>query len=682
MENLPILYYSMTILFSGLIVYTDIQFAFAYIIMPRKETLAPLVLSCAASLYILSDAFASVFTIIILREDAARFFLLFRGLVPLLFFIIAPYYLNHVLELKTRIKKINHVFFIAGIASATAITVFSVIYPDLFLMNGHVGSSLYNGSVDMLNRRPLALIRNILLLVYLVYTVIIFLMNAMQSEIRFPRKYTLMGLFVVSYFMFNYFYSILFARQEIGSIHNPFPYPGLIIVILIVLMSFGIIELFINYYSRMVNITEDLKSELYYDSELEIQNKIGFKKDLRIELNKSDNRGEKFSLIFFDIDNFQNINESYGENFGDEILKMLSHRLMDNFAQTGTLYRIGGDEFSFLLKDIQTEDEANNFVSKIISSLKNPFKVSGVSYTLKASFAILFIPQDGNDIDTIMHNAYSTIRSVKTNKNSYEFFRKNLLEETSCKIYTVDLLRNSISKDEFTLFYQPVVDADGTFMYAEALLRCTNSDPAIGGPENFIPLIEKAGLMKDLDNLVVRRAFYDVEMKIKNRFSISINMSADQLVDQSYGDFLSSFAKQHGIEPRHLILEITETNLVQNMILARKSLTELKRNGFIIAIDDFGKGFSSLSYLAELPVDIIKIDMAFVHSVPGDARKETLVKYILDLGHSLGLKVVAEGFELPDQVDFFKRLGCDFFQGYYFSRPIPLQELLVKYLFT
>lgn len=682
MENLPILYYSLALCYSGFIVCVVIQFAFAYIKMPRKETLAPLILCCIAALYILSDALASLFTSVILRDDAAMIFILIRELVLLAILFILPYYLDRVLVLKSLVKKINRVFFLAGIVVALAITAFSIINTDLLLKHGQYISGLNSINVQIQNRGPLLVIRNIIFSVYLIYFVAVFTSTTWQRERNFPKKYILIGLVIVSYFMFNYFYSLIFVRQENSLILNHLPYQGFIIVILILLMSFGVIELFTDYHSRLVNITEDLKSDLYYDSEVELHNINRFKKDLNNELEKAGESGAGFSLIFFDIDNFHNINESYGENFGDGILKLLSRRLKVNLAQDGKLYRIGGDEFSFLLKDITTEEEAGNLAVKIISSLKNPFVLSEISYTLTASMAILLIPRDGNDINSILNNAHSTIRNVKKIKNSYEFFRSDLLEGASNKIYAVDLLRNCISRDEFVLHYQPIMDAYGKFMYAEALLRCTNKDPAIGGPDKFIPLIEKAGLMKDLDNLVVRKAFYDVEMKIKKLFSISINISAGQLVDPSYGDFLSLFAKQHGIETRHLILEITENILVENMHIARKSLAELKKNGFLIAIDDFGKGFSSLSYLAELPVDIIKIDMAFVHAVPGDARQEMMAKFILELGHSLGLKVVAEGFELPGQVEFFKKLGCDFFQGYYFSRPIPLQELLNKYLFT
>ncbi|MGV7927811.1 MAG: EAL domain-containing protein [Spirochaetota bacterium] len=224
-----------------------------------------------------------------------------------------------------------------------------------------------------------------------------------------------------------------------------------------------------------------------------------------------------------------------------------------------------------------------------------------------------------------------------------------------------------------------MVDGEERIVYAEALLRCTGENQSLGGPGHFIPIIEKAGLAKEVDNMVIHKAFHDMEVLVGQRFKISINLSTNQLVNVRYSDFLSSFADQHGIENRNIILEVTENQLMSNLTSGKESLKKLRERGFSIAVDDFGTGFSSLAYLAELPVDILKVDMIFVQSVPGDPRKEAMAHHIVQLAHSLGLKVVAEGFETRAQFDFFRALGCDFFQGYLFSRPVPLNDLLKKY---
>jgi polar amino acid transport system substrate-binding protein len=247
------------------------------------------------------------------------------------------------------------------------------------------------------------------------------------------------------------------------------------------------------------------------------------------------------------------------------------------------------------------------------------------------------------------------------------------------KIHAVNLLRNSINRDEFMLYYQPIVDKNKKVKHVESLLRCTNADTSIGGPGIYIPLLEEAGLIKEIDNMVLRKAFHDMEIRIKKRFGLSINLSADQIVNPAYSNFLSSFTRQHGIENQKIILEVTENILIQNILAGRENILKLKEKGFRIAIDDFGKGFSSLTYLVELPVDILKMDIVFVQSVPGDSKKEAMVKYIIEMAHSLNMKIIAEGFENKEQFDFFKSLGCDFYQGYYFSKPLPIDELLAKY---
>ncbi len=677
MEQIQILHFGLTLVFSGFILYALMQSLFMYIRVPGKETVALMALCVVSFFYMAADVLSFVFTLVLKRDAAAYFFVSLRELTPLLFLIVFPYYLDHVLEFKGRLKSINRFSLLIGIAIGLGIAASVAVNPDLLVKYGAAGPGI--GGIAAHQKGPLIVIRNLVILAYLVYVITAILITAIRRETGFPGKNVLAGLVILSYFAFTGVYSLLFAPDGAVATYRDFPYIGLGIAILILFMGFGVMDLFVDFFGRLKHATDDYRSELYYDAEMETRNRIGFRKDLKSELDAAAGTGSGFYLVSFDVDDFQNINELYGEGFGDSLLKMLARRLREAFPGKGTLYRIGGDEFAFILEGIKDDGEAGTFAAEIMSSLKNPFAVSGIPCTLTVSIAILRAPRDGGDVNTIMRNAYATIRSVKKTKNSFEFFDGKLLEGASGKIRAVDLLRNCISRGEFYMVYQPVVDAGGTIRYAEALVRCSNTDPTIGGPDKFIPLIEKAGMMKDLDNLVVRASFYDIEMKMKKRFAVSINMSAAQLVDQSYGDFLSLFAKQHGIEPRNIILEITENNLVENMNLARESLSELKKNGFAVAIDDFGKGFSSLSYLAELPVDIIKIDKAFVDSVPGDPKKETMARYIMDLGHSLNLKVVAEGFEQPEQVEFFKGLGCDLYQGYYFSRPLRLQDLMGKY---
>ncbi len=502
-------------------------------------------------------------------------------------------------------------------------------------------------------------------------------------EARQKAPYTflksIIGILLFGYFLFSYLYSIIFSVSPAGYGAIPDPHLGLGITLLVAFMTIHRIDVVSDYFSELVDVKNNFERIVTRDPLIGVPNRAGFIRDIQEEIDRALLKDNPFCLLFLDIDDFQNLNESYGESIGDNILRQFTLRLAELFGGTGSLYRIGGDDFAFLLKDIRFEDEAANLAARIITSLRNPFSIEGASYLVTASIGVLLLPRDGEDPETVVKNAYSVLRHAKRTKNTYRVFNPNLVDASSNIIQTVNLLRDSINRDLFTLYYQPIVDRDKRIVYAESLLRCTNDNPLLGGPGNFIPIVEKAGLAKEVDSMVIHKAFHDMEMLIRKQFKISINLSTDQLVNLKYSDFLSSFAEQHGIENRYIVLEVTENQLMSNLSSGRESLKKLQERGFSIAVDDFGTGFSSLAYLTELPIDILKVDIIFVQSIPGDPKKEAMAHHIIQLAHALGLKVIAEGFETQEQFDFFRNLGCDFFQGYLFSPPLPVNELLGKY---
>ena len=677
MEQLPVLNIILAILFSGFITYSILLNLYRYFRLPQNETPPLTLFNGVAFIYIISNAIVLYFSFFNANIAVATLFMVIKELSLLLFLIVTPYFIDKIMELKPGQKIFNRVLFWAGIASALIIGSIIIISPDILINcagNGNPGN--YSHISCCTKTGPLQIIRDVVLILYLLYMIIQILLSEIYIKSGTPIKNILIGLIVLCYFALTYIYKISFYNNHIF----PYPHIALGIVLCILFMNFESVDLSVFYIKQLNTVKNDLNRILYYDAALEIPNRIGFINDLQAELVKTEASGGKFSLIFIDIDDFHSLNECFGQHTGNEILKMLSKRLTEYFTYIGTLYRTGGDEFVLLLKSIKSEEEAKSLAMKIISSLRNSFSVSGSPYTITASLGILQIPKDGKDVETIINNGYAAINNTKKIKNTFSVFKRELTDNSLKKINIINLLRSSINKDQFTLFYQPIVDSNKKIKHVETLLRCTNTDPAIGGPGVFIPLLEEAGLMNDIDNMVLRKAFHDMEMRIKKKVNISINLSANQVVNPVYSDFLSSFTKQHGLDNRQIILEVTESTLIQNMSAGRENLLKLKDKGFIIAIDDFGKGFSSLTYLAELPVDILKMDMVFVHSVPGDCKKEAMVKHIIEMAHSLDLKIIAEGFELREQVNFFKELGCDFYQGYFFSKPLPLDELLSKYL--
>ncbi|HNX25520.1 MAG TPA: EAL domain-containing protein [Spirochaetota bacterium] len=678
--NIPFSYLCLSILLSGFTVFAFIKFIYIFFKTGRNEILPYIFLGLAAVLYISCDTTGLIYYILTSDYQSARIFINIRELSSLIFLIAIPYIIGQALILKPGIKRINSLLFCCGIVFTAVITAAALIKPELLIGATNLNISVNYRQIVVIQKVELLYIfKTILLMVYLLYALIIFLHSNTYGKIIYPVNKTMTGLFVLAYCALSGIFSIFFFNNNTGYVNFYYPHISMGIAVFLMFNSFGLVDAFIDYSSQLIKVKNDLKNILYKDSTLGIPNRNGFLNDLKLIMDELKESGRSFSLVFLDIDDFQDINESFGEKVGDEILKQLCQRLLDLFSSKGNLYRLGGDEFVYILEGIHSEDESINVASRIITSLRNPFPIFGESYLVTASLGIITIPRDGDEIDIIMNNAYSVIRDAKKTKNTYKIFTREIIDYSSKKVGIVNLLRTSISNDQFAIFYQPIVNADEKMIYAESLLRCTNPDLSIGGPGVFIPLMEKAGIMKDVDDMVIRKVFHDMEMHIKNKFNISINLSSTQLTDPAYSDFLSAFAEQQGIKPGEIILEVIENTLIENFAKGRESILRLKESGFKIAIDDFGKGFSSLSYLAELPIDILKIDMAFVESVPGDPKKEAIANHIMELAHSLGLKVVAEGFERREQFEFFKKLGCDNFQGYYFSRPLPLDELLLKY---
>jgi len=676
LSGIPVSYLFISIFLSGFALYSLIKFIYIYIKTERMEAVYLLLIGAYAFFYIAGETTAIIIFSLSSDYETSRVFIIIRELSSFFFLIAIPYIAGRLTALSQGLKKFNRFLFGLGITAAVLFLLLT-LYNPVFL-TGTVNADIYNNIRLILypqDVRPLFILKKVLLISILVYTLLAILFSGLNRRVSYPAIKIYISFIVLSYFILTDFFNLFFFSGSFLYIGFYFPYISTGISLFLILNTFGLVDVLIDYANKLVKIEKELKQIVYEDKEIGIKNRNGFIDDLQMELFKD----RSLSLIFIDIDDFQNVNESFGEKTGDEILKLLAKRLLEFFSQEGRLYRIGGEDFVFFFNEFRTDEEAGIFAGKIISSLRNPFIFNGVSHMITVSMGIIQVPRDGETVNTILNNAYSVIRNAKQIKNSYSVFSREMAELSSKRINTVNLLRTSISMDQFELFYQPVVDAAGNMVYAESLLRCTNPDPAIGGPGNFIPLMEKAGLIKEIDNMVIRKAFHDMEMIIKKRFSISINLSSNQLTDPSYSDFLFLFSSQHGIPPELISLEVTENTLIENLAAGRESILNLKDKGFKIAIDDFGKGFSSLSYLSELPVDVVKIDMAFVQNVPGEPRKESIVTHIINLAHSLGLKVVAEGFEKKDQFEFFKNLGCDNFQGYYFSRPIPLDEFLNKY---
>lgn len=608
------------------------------------------------------------------RFHGVEFFVLLMQLLFVLFFIVAPFSINSLLSLEKTAKKVNSVVMIIGFCLTLFYGAVTIFHPDLIF------TFVYSSTtIPYISWHPVLsfvfLLRNVLLMLYLLYLVVQLLVNAIYHKYNHSLRSIIIGMAILCYFVITYLYNLYFYKNYFF----PYPHFELGLVLFTLSISFSTINTSIESIKHLKVVQHDFDRLLYYDGLLNIPNRMALMNDIQSHLQNMRKKGERLSLIAVDIDDFQNYNDCFGEDRGNELLKNFSSRLTDYFADIGNVYRLDGDSFALLMHADRVNETAEHYAEKIIASLRNSFLIAGESYTLTASLGILSLPEDGENPETILNNIRTAVMAAKKSKNTYVVFSDELAEKLSNKVHTVGLLRRAINHDQFTLFYQPIVDQNGKLEHVEALLRNTTPGSPVGGPEHFIPLLEEAGLMKEVDNMVLSKALHDMEMHIKDRCGISINLSADQISNPAYADFLTSFVDQHGIDHQQIVLEVTESMLIENIGAGRETLLKLKRKGFRIAIDDFGKGFSSLAYLAEFPVDILKMDLVFVHAVPGNSRDEAIAQHIIQLAHSLDLKVTAEGFEEEKQVDFIRNLGGDLYQGYYFSKPLPLDELLKKY---
>lgn len=685
-SEIPIVYMSVSVVCSGFLLYALAYYVYVRLIIKNKA-LTPFVVICSAALvYTLADIFMISFAIFKQSFALVVPLRLLRELSMLLSVVAFPSIVSYGVVLHNKTKRLHGVISAAVSGTALVVVFLSLIMPQMLIGDGAglsaVSQNGFPGGVALGRQpAPLMLLKGVISMFAVLYTTIVLFFASMRKLYRYPIKKLLAAFALLLYFLFTAIFDYFFLNPGAGSMYYSYPHVSVGVCFFILLCSLEMADIFHSRSRELQLIKKDLDKTPYLDARLQLPNRSGFSADLEKHLSSiiPGGPGDGFYLLFIDIDDFGHVNESFGEIVCDTILSGFVSRLREQFGKSGKLYRIGGDDFVLWADDSFSGAQVETLAGRMITSLRNPFVINAVSYIISVSIGIIHVPRDGDDSEMIFSNGYRVMNSAKRSKNCYRVFNKDMVDSVANKIQLVNILRKSIAADRFELYYQPVVGIDETIVYAEALLRCTDPDPSIGGPGRFIPVLERAGLMKEVDDMVIRKAFYDMENHIGHICNISINLSSNQLLNPSYCNFIAAFASQHRISPEQVILEIVEDVLIGNFRLGRENILRLKQKGFKIAIDDFGKGFSSLSYLAELPVDILKVDRAFVSAVPGDAKSESIAASIVALAHSLDLIVVAEGFEKIEQIEFFRKQGCDNYQGYYFSRPLPLQSFLEKY---
>ncbi|WP_074432800.1 EAL domain-containing protein [Neobacillus jeddahensis] len=392
---------------------------------------------------------------------------------------------------------------------------------------------------------------------------------------------------------------------------------------------------------------------------------------------------QEFALISIDLDRFKYLNDTLGHLAGDEILKRVAERLWQFQNEQCFIYRLGGDEFNILLitSDRKT---TSNFVKKVFLAFSQSFYFNSQEYFISPSIGISMYPYDGKDADMLIKNADEALFRVKERgKGHFQFYRTDMNAVFSNVVTLETHLRKAIDKNELSLFYQPQIDVTtGEAKSYEALLRWNDRDLGAISPAVFIPLAEDTGLIISIGYWVIEKACQQIRVwneKGYNDLVVAINISPLQFQHPNLVPFIQTMIEKYKIQASSLEIEITEGTM-SDTIETIPILRKVKEIGISISVDDFGTGYSSLNYIKQFPIDVLKIDQSFIRDILIDKKDAAITSTIIHLGRSLGLEVIAEGVENIQQVEFLTKAGCHKIQGYYYSRPIPVEQLEQEYL--
>jgi diguanylate cyclase (GGDEF)-like protein len=386
-------------------------------------------------------------------------------------------------------------------------------------------------------------------------------------------------------------------------------------------------------------------------------------------------------LLFFDLDGFKGINDSLGHETGDLILIEVADRVQQLLRDGDLFARLGGDEFLVLPdRDVSTA-AAESLATRLITAFDEPFELRGLSLTVGLSVGIANATDANYDLSELMSNAdLAMYRSKARGRGSFTLFTPDMVESHKRKLHLANGIESGINNDEFVVHYQVKVNNNGYIIGAEALIRWQHPEFGLVMPNEFIPIAEQGGKITAITQWVIQRVCLDIptikHWASSNTFRVSINLSGHDLRNAHLFDFIYNTFSVNGINPENIEFEVTESAYLENFALSNKFFRRIGNMGCAIALDDFGTGYSSLSYLTQINIDTLKVDRQFVTEIQTSERSRLVTGAIIDLAKRLSLSVCAEGIENLEQWDYLKLHGCDSVQGFMFSKPIPLDQLL------
>jgi diguanylate cyclase (GGDEF)-like protein/PAS domain S-box-containing protein len=426
---------------------------------------------------------------------------------------------------------------------------------------------------------------------------------------------------------------------------------------------------------------EIILKQANYDSLTQLPNRSMFNDRLEQEIKKSQRSNLPLALIFLDLDHFKEVNDTQGHESGDLLLIEAANRLKSCVRESDTVARLGGDEFTIILPALTEPHDVEIICEKILKSLVQPFDIKDKRLYISASLGVTIYPDDGTTILDLLKNADQAMYlSKQSGRNRFRYFTPHMQQEAYRRQSLLQDLRNAIPLKQLEVYYQPIIDLESNQIHkAEALLRWKHPERGMVSPAEFIPLAEDSGLIVEIGDWIFKEVVNQVrrcQLVCQRDIQISVNKSPIQFREtKDHLDWID-YLRQHGLSGEHIAIEITEGLLMDDDDTILAQLHQFRDHNIEVAMDDFGTGYSSLSYLKKFDIDYLKIDQAFTRGIAPGTDDLALCQAIIVMAHTLGLNVIAEGIETEDQLQLLIDSGCDYAQGYYFSKPLPADDFI------